>query len=112
KSCARSFYDAFDVEEIGVAQASRPVRRFCGSAPDRSRGPSFADLGAEPAAGLEQPDVLAAAPPVMGTGVDQTREKRRPEHRVLLRQRIGDRRRFLTLRAEWQRGLAFDERER
>ena len=67
--------------------------------------------GGEPAAGLEQADVLPLAPAIVRAARRSARQQRRAQHRVLLGQRVGDRRRFGARLAEWQRGLALDERE-
>ena len=87
----------------------RAVRR---AAPRECRRAAFTRCGHEPAAGFEQADVFPRAPAVVRARVDQPGQQRRPQHGVLLGQRVGDRRRFRARLDERHRRLAFDERER
>ena len=50
---------ALDVEEVDAASRRRPVRAVRRAAPARAPRRAFARRGREPAAGFEQPDVLA-----------------------------------------------------
>ena len=88
---AQRLDDALDVEEVHRSRTARPMRR-CGAAgphAGNARGPR---RSAEARAGLEQPDVALLAPPVVRRRVDQSRQQRRPQDGVLLRQRIATRR--------------------
>ena len=55
----------------------------------RQRAP-LAGGSRESRADLEQPDVALLAAPVVRHGVDQARKRRRPQHREVFRQRVGD----------------------
>ena len=60
---------------------------------------------------LEQSDVPLFAPAVVGDGVDEAGQRRRTQHREILRQRICDRNE-ITLARKWSRGGLGHEPER
>ena len=103
--------DALGVEEVDGARRPRPVRPVGGAAPDERHRAALAGAR-EAAAGLEQPDVLPLAAAVVGAGVDQARQQRRPEDGELLRERVGDRCRLDARLAERRARVLLDEGER
>ncbi len=88
------------------------MRPAGGAAPRQGRGTSFPRSRKEPAADLEEADVPLRAAAVVGAGVDQAREQRRTEYRVLFRQRVGQERGLSARRAEGTCGRRLDEGKR
>ncbi len=99
------------VGEVDVACAAAPVVAACRAGPGAGHRAALAASAGEARANLEQPHVPLLPPPIVRDRINQARQRGRPKHRKILRQRICDRDEVALGRERRSRGFG-DEAER
>src|SRR6185369_15700542 len=103
--------DGFDVEEIDVARAAAPMFRDRCARPCAGEGTTLAAGARKTRTDFEQSDVPLLAPTVMRDGVNQAWERRRPQDREILRERVRNRDELALFRKR-RRGAGANEAKR
>jgi hypothetical protein len=105
-----ALYQSFHVEEVDVAPSAAPVLPDRRTHPRAAERAPFSSATRETDTELEQPHIALLPPAVVGDGIDEPRQQRRPQDGEVLGQRIRDWNEA-AIAGERRRDLGSDEAE-